>query len=207
MYESSHTSISNIAAALNVYGETCKRASELWNTVRRDIEANYIGNLKTAKITDAKKVYDDTVAKAKEDGFASCISELDDIRAKCKDVASMPVPDDFTATIETMKTIKNPSANECTMILDKYKGNYLAYRAALNVISPKASITTLDDVLDMCDTLQALIQKAFNNPISDYNFRMLTNEGYMANYDAAFTAFTTCHFDAADFFSDDSDEK
>ena len=111
-------------------------AAQTFDEVEKKLRADYgESNAYIAGHTEAKKIYDETMAAAKEEALAAIRSAFADMTGNVQNFVQQPAPEDFVSTLEALKTIgASVTENEAALYLGKYKGNYLAHRAIANYL-------------------------------------------------------------------------
>ena len=113
-------------AAVEVLKETKEKLTEDYGNIGRVYEQE------SAK---ARKLYNETIAEAKQKGKAIVKEEIEKINGIVRDFVTTPVPSDFPTTLEAVKAAgKSLTSAEAEAYLEKYKGNYTAYLGLANVI-------------------------------------------------------------------------
>ena len=81
---------------------------------------------------------------------------LKKLKKQIKVVASEPIEDDFDAAFAVLKVIEHPTKAEIQAVIERYRHNYLAYRAICALFDNNKELCltiTIDGVLDACDEL------------------------------------------------------
>lgn len=113
-------------AAVEVLKETKEKLTEDYGNIGRVYEQE------SAK---ARRLYNETIAEAKQKGKAIVKEEIEKINGIVRDFVTTPVPSDFPTTLEAVKAAgKSLTSAEAEAYLEKYKGNYTAYLGLANVI-------------------------------------------------------------------------
>lgn len=187
-----------IINALQEHKELYEAATSKWLELRKELDSNYKGNLLTVKMNEGKEIYEETLRKSREGNFAVCVTVLDGIREKARDIIATPITSDFSNTIEALKLLKNPSRAELEAIAENHKGNYLAYRAICDALggSEKGyNVISYDDVIEACDELEKSLRACFyGDSPATYTYRVHLNEGYMSKWEKLFSDFLEGRF-------------
>lgn len=193
--------LERITTALMAYKMTYDGASEIYRKTRKEIDANYIGNLKSTKINDAKAAYEKTLADSREQNWNIIAEVLDDIQNKANVIVSRPVEPDFPATLETLRAISNPSERELAGIIERYKSNYMSYRAICDMLGGASKgfpIVTVDEVFDAVDNLRVILHSCiYGENTNTYNYRLMLQGDYMGNIDDLLSRFIDGRYDEA----------
>lgn len=187
-----------VIAHKNIYDE----ATNVFNAARKDLHENYKGNLFTAKMNEAKQVYEDTLMESRESNYATCVEVLTNIGIKAQGVITEPVPADFPATLEAIRAMKNLTKAEMNAFVNRYKGNYLAYRAICDVVGGAKNgfaAVTIDKVTEMIERLEADLHNYFYDfHTNSYRTRLFCEGSVFDAPDAFFTAFLNGRFEEAE---------
>ena len=173
----------NTKTALNNFADVYTRATELWKQVRHEIMTQYKEDFQHAKLSEAKEIYENTLAEARKDNMNMAEKELDEIRKRIEAVALEPIPEDFTRTVEAFKNMREVTETEYKAIADHFRNNYLAYR----------SIT---DVLKELDYVKGQVRKCiYGSDPNTYIFKATQHESFFVKYEEYFTDFLEGRFE------------
>lgn len=137
-------------------------AKDTFQAERKRLMDTYKDAVFAQKVKEIKRVYDETQAQQK----ALCLNivqeEFSAVREKVSMVVTAAPPADFPATLEAIRASgKAISEYEAAALLEKYKGNYLAYRTLAEVLhqfgrakgvllnSPDSLMEELEDIENM----------------------------------------------------------
>lgn len=84
---------------------------------------------------EAKNVYDETMATAKQAALQEIKVIFADLNEKVKNFVQQPAPADYVATLEAIKAMSdNITEREAEMFFDKFRSNYIASRSISNYL-------------------------------------------------------------------------
>ena len=189
----------NTKTALNNFADVYTRATELWKQVRHEVMTQYKEDFQHAKLSEAKEIYENTLAEARKDNMNMAEKELDEIRKRIEAVALEPIPEDFTRTVEAFKNMREVTETEYKAIADHFKNNYLAYRAITDVLKDKnffQPVVKVDDVLTELDYVKGQVRKCiYGSDPNTYIFKATQHESFFAKYEEYFTDFLEGRFE------------
>lgn len=169
------------------YDAGFRAVKKVWLSTKDDLRKNYKGELYIQKLGEAKQIHDSTLADMKKQGLLVCDAAFSKAREAINEVFIKPVPDDFISSMEVIKLMgKNLSEIEINAYIEKYKGNYAAYRAITSYLNNLGVITikplrpeAINEDIDegerlaiqffqdfIPDTYRTAIMMVENNPIS-----------------------------------------
>lgn len=194
--------LEKISMALETFASIYEGATKVFDDAKKDLHENYKGNLFADKMKEAKDLYEKTVDDSRSEQWNICVSILDQVRAKAKEVITKPIEGDFSATLDAVKAMKEPSRKELEALADRYKGNYFAYRAFVDALGDRLAgyyVITVDEVLEACDDLQMMLHRCFydGEGVTGYYYRLMLQGDYIGKYDELFTSFMEGRFDKA----------
>lgn len=110
-------------------------AQESFNAAKKEILATYKDPISTDKVKAIRDILSDTEIKEKQNARDNIKADFADVRSKVNAVVTASAPADFAATLEALKTMgKSVSDYEANAFIEKYKDNYTAFRAILDVL-------------------------------------------------------------------------
>ena len=119
----------------NKFDELCKKEHAAYKKKVEQIERDY-GNSKSNAVQEmldnAKNSFDMAVESAGQAGIKLVEEVFADVDKKVKEHVTVAVPADFIATLETIKAI---AESEARLYLEKYKGNYTAFKSLAELIN------------------------------------------------------------------------
>lgn len=123
----------------NKFDELCKKEHAAYKKKVEQIERDY-GNSKSNAVQEmldnAKNSFDMAVESARQAGIKLVEEVFADVDKKVKEHVTVAVPADFIATLETIKAIgKGITESEARLYLEKYKGNYTAFKSLAELIN------------------------------------------------------------------------
>lgn len=194
--------LEKITADLEAFKAIHVGATKIWNDTRKEIDANYRGNLQATKMTAAKETYENTLAQARDKYWADITEELNTIREQVRTIVTRPVEPDFPATLETLRAIKHPTPVEIEGIVERYRNNYLSWRAICDVMAEthKTSFRVIraDRVVESVARLEVELHECiFGMNPDTYIYRLMLQGEYMGNYDDMFTEFIAGRYEEA----------
>ena len=202
--------IEGIGIALKSYYDTVTTAKSVLEKAMEQIRENYIGATLAEKTKEAQDTFNTTMNECKDNNYNACVAVLDEVHANALKVVEMPVPTDFTATLEALKQMKNPTAREVETVVGAYKNNYFAYRAIcdyLKVTDRGIRPVTIDDIeSDIASIRQNVRDCIYRDNIDGYHFMNWMNGTILASYDEVFTAFIDGRFEEIVKQDDDTKE-
>ena len=71
----------NTKTALNNFADVYTRATELWKQVRHEVMTQYKEDFQHAKLSEAKEIYENTLAEARKDNMNMAEKEFDEMAA------------------------------------------------------------------------------------------------------------------------------
>jgi len=198
--------LEGITVALQSYYDTATSAKNILESALVQIRENYIGATLAEKTKEIQTVYNDTLKESREKNFNACVEILDGIDAKVQEIVKVPVPADFTATLEALKQIKEPSKVEVETVVDAYRNNYYAYRAICDYLKIKTKPVTIDDIQEDLSDIRSNLHKCFfSDGIDGYHFlNWKDGSTTIIPYDAVITAFCDSRFEDASVSNLDS---
>ena len=165
------------------YDATANTAAKTFDEVEKKLRADYgESNAYTKGYAEAKIVYDETMAKAKEEALAEIRSAFADMNAKVLNFVQQPAPADFVSTLEALKTFgEHVTQREAEVYFDKYRSNYMAGRAISNYLHdlkgylfPIPSYDVImDDLANLQDQAEHFIR---DHKIGSYAVKLFTAE-------------------------------
>lgn len=105
-----------------------------------------------------------TLTSSREENYSICVDVIEEVKKQIKVVASEPIEDDFDAAFAVLKVIEHPTKAEIQAVIERYRHNYLAYRAICALFDNNqelCSTITIDEVLDACDELSDMLHRCF----------------------------------------------
>lgn len=128
--------LDRVKKAFNEFDEVVSNAYDMFTVASKQLAEDYgNGNLYVEKYAIAKELYERTREEAKQKGLEIVKEEFDKIEETVKNFVTAPTPADFMQTFEIVKALgKNITSAEAEAYLEKYKGNYTAYRSIANCI-------------------------------------------------------------------------
>lgn len=209
--------------ALVQYGGTYETAQETFGKEREFVYGNYVQNSDAyvQKINDATEKKDTAIKTAGVKVLEVSRPVFEDLRNQIEGATMDPVPADFRDSLETLKTINNPTAKEVDLLVMRFTNNYMCYRAMCDCLHGKVNqqpvpVTdkdgtevnnpdymrlffriTVDDVLNQCDRLESTIERLVDGrPLGRFGFDAVASPeaDYLDRYAAMFTAFIEKRF-------------
>lgn len=169
--------------ALVNYDSVYVTAVKAWREARDSIIKDYAGENKANRLTDAKTLLDNTLAKAKADTLEAVKADFEAARTAVNAVVTKPVPADFSGDIEAIKAMGDIlTANELMIYLDKYKNSYTATRAIAKIgmnagyHDVRFMVVSVDKVLELLRETEAMTLDEVQNKNSvalSYIYRVL----------------------------------
>lgn len=115
---------STMAAAKDSYGET-----------KQSVLATYTEAIATEKLKEAQTALHGIEVKAKESAREAIKADFAEVRSQVNETVTASIPADFVATLEAVKALGSSVTDaEASGYLEKYKGNYMAFRSLLEVL-------------------------------------------------------------------------
>lgn len=189
--------IEGITIALQSHYDTVKGATDILEKTLTQIKTNYIGAMLAEKIGEAKEIYNNTVADSRNANYKACVQILDEVMEQSKKVLEVPVPSDFTATIEALKAVKDKTPTEMKTVGDAYKNNYFAYRAICDIMGGVKPVT-IADIEESVDYLKENLYRCFySDNLEAYRFQNWLKGSLISSADEMFTAFIEGRFEDA----------
>lgn len=149
-----------------------QNAVETWKVAEAQIDEEYGHyNLKAAneKRAEVKEKFEATVESAKKDALQVVEEVFENMDKKTKEKVLVPVPNDYVATLEAIKIAgKDLTRKEADLYLEKFKGNYTAYRSLVNHFKTVCGfeindIQYYDAMIDGVEEYHREITYLFNN--------------------------------------------
>lgn len=110
-------------------------AAKTFEAEKKRIMGIYKEDVFGQKFNELKKVFDETVAQQKQACREIVLADFIAVRQQVNKVVAVSPPADFPATLEAVRASgKSISDYEATVLLEKYNGNYLAYRTLAEVL-------------------------------------------------------------------------
>lgn len=172
-------------------------AKETLKKVLNDIERNYNGELLKEKKREAQKVFDDTVMASRETHWKICEEVLNDIEEKAKTIVSKPTSPDFINKVETLKMIKNPTEAELDLMVETFKGDYLASRAMVDAfkgIEDRYFVISYEAIKEKLNIMRKELKDCFTEGGYSYTYRVLMYQPYMNEHEVFFQSFLNGEF-------------
>lgn len=188
--------LNKVFDTMAVYDSGRKKASEDYTAARKQIQANY-GDSKVGreKLAELKASYDAARKQAENNGLAVVKEVFDDLEKKINDAITAPVPADFPATLEAVKATGSAlSASEAELYIQKYCGNYTAYRSLVSLFDGlkvcKVFPVTYDHIMHDFNRFRAYAEGFFSNSIGGYMASLFLSENNpMRVFDAGISSF------------------
>lgn len=118
------------------FDATATTAAKTFDEVEKKLREDYgESNAYTKGYAEAKTVYENTMAAAREEALAEIRSAFADMTEKVQTFVQQPAPADFVSTLEALKTFgEHVTQREAEVYFDKYRSNYMAGRAISNYL-------------------------------------------------------------------------
>ena len=188
--------LTRVFDAMAVFDSGRKKASEDYSAAMKKIHADY-GNSRVGnqKLEELKSSYDAARMEARNNGLAVVKEVFDDLEKKINDAITAPVPADFAATLEAIKATGSAlSANEAELYIQKYCGNYTAYRSLVSLFDGlkvcKVFPVTYDHIMYDFNRMRGYAEGFFRDSIGSYMSRLfLADSNPMRVFDAGISSF------------------
>ena len=119
-------------------------------------QATVSGKATSETLDKEMEINRNTLTSSREENYFICVDVLEEVKKQIKVVASEPIEDDVNAPLAALKIIEHPTKAEIQAVIERYRHNYLAYRAICALFDNNkelCSTITIDEVLDACDEL------------------------------------------------------
>lgn len=190
--------LEGIKTALQSYYDTANGAKAILKQATAQIDANYRGTLYASKLKEAKDLYNGTLDESRKENYSACMAILDEVAVQARKVLETPVPTDFTAMLEALKQIKNPTKAEVESVVGAYKNNYFAYRAIYDFLDVSPKPVTIDDIdKDIAYIRDNLYMCFYSYEVETYNYRNWKDGTLVKHFDEKFRAFIEGRFEDA----------
>ena len=190
--------LEKITVSLQAYYDTVIGAKSILENALVQVRENYKGALLAEKTKEVQDVYNQTLEESRTANYNACLEVLNGVEGTVQEIMKVPVPADFTATLEALKQIKDPSKVELETAIGAYRNNYYAYRAIcdyLKVVKP----ITVDDILEGVSNIRTNIHSCFyTDNVDGYHFLNWKDGTLIPSFDEQFTAFCEGRFEDAD---------
>ena len=172
LFEKTLQGIKNLDSVLSTAANTFK-------TEKERIMGTYKEDVFVQKVNELKKVFDETVEQQKQACRETVQSDFSAVRERINKVVTVSPPADFPATLEAVRVSgKSISDYEATVLLEKYNGNYLAYRTLAEVLHQQGKA---EDVLVMQP--DAILREIED---TETKFMQIINDGSISLWGALF---------------------
>lgn len=116
--------------AIKNFDTTMKAAYETHAEAKKNIMANYAGNLMGQKLAEINETLQTVEMEQKAALREALSADFADAKQKINDMATAEAPADFISTLEAIKTVGDGlTAYEIKAYLEKYRSSYIAARA------------------------------------------------------------------------------
>lgn len=154
-------------------------AAKTFDAEKKRIMGLYKEDVFGQKFNELKKVFDETVAQQKQACREIVLADFIAVRQQVNKVVAVSPPADFPATLEAVRASgKSISDYEATVLLEKYNGNYLAYRTLAEVLHQQGKAK--DVVVMQPDAILREIEDA------ETKFMQIINDGSISLWGALF---------------------
>lgn len=154
-------------------------AAKTFDAEKKRIMGIYKEDVFGQKFNELKKVFDETVEQQKQACRETVQSDFSAVRERINKVVTVSPPADFPATLEAVRVSgKSISDYEATVLLEKYNGNYLAYRTLAEVLHQQGKAN--DVVVMQPDAILRELEDA------ETKFMQIINDGSFSLWGALF---------------------
>lgn len=188
--------MTTIYSVMADYDRIHKSAMEDYSATEKKIRADY-GDSKIGqqKLTEAMNLRDTTIEAAQNTGVEAVEKVFSALTEKLSEAITAPVPADFVSTLEAIKAMgKMLSLAEANMYLQKYNGNYTAYRSLVSVFNglgmTRFISVSYDEISNEMESCKSLAKNFFKRGISGYMYRvLLADDNPLKTFDNAISCF------------------
>ena len=140
-------------------------AKEEFLTAQKAILGTYKEPIATQKLTEARAIREEIEVRETQKAKEIAVADFAKVREMVYETVTQPVPADFPATLEALKVKGDKiTVSEAESFLKKYKDNYTAYSAILNLLHQ----------LRKADDLYLKTPDAMENDIAFWERKVLT---------------------------------
>ena len=145
-------------AAIKTFDSSMKAAHETHAAAKKQIMANYNGNLMSQKLGEINTALQNAEVEQKSILKETFAADFAQAKAQINATATADAPDNFISTLEAIKALgSSVTEYEIKAYLDKYRSNYIAARAIAEVIGKagngKFIIIRLDQIAEEVDKI------------------------------------------------------
>lgn len=176
--------------AIREFDTTMKTAHETHATAKKQIMANYIGQMMADKLAEINETLWQVEAEQKAILREALNVDFADAKAKINAMAVADAPGDFISTLEAIKTLGNSMTEyEISAYLEKYRSSYIAARAIAEEMGKytkgKFTITRPDQIAQEVDKVQGQLINWLQgwNPTSYMSRLMVADVNILTNLD------------------------
>lgn len=128
IFEKTMQTVKDFESAMNA-------AKESFDVAKKEIFATYKESMAAEKLKEIREILYETEVKEKAKARESIAADFMETRNKVNSAVTVSTPEDFVSTLEAIRTIgKSISDYEANAFVEKYKGNYTAFRAVLDAL-------------------------------------------------------------------------
>lgn len=167
--------------AMKEYDTIRRNALETYEQEKKKIQADY-GDSRVGqqKLMEAVNIRDSVISEAKKKGRNFAEQVFSELSAKVESFVAAPVPADFPAVLEAIKvTGKNLSPAEADAYMNRYGGNYTAYRSLASLYGSlgvcRVYPVTYDGILYDISKFRSLAINFFSSA-GNYMYRLLLHD-------------------------------
>jgi len=162
-----------------------RTAQGVLRSEKEKINATYKGQAMEKKLSEAKAMHEKEMIAQRQKAYDTVIADIADARRSVSETISAAVPADFPATLAALKAKGGYISDyEGRIFLEKFKGNYLAFSALVDVLHGEKK--ALDVFLVKPDTIEEKITLLENlvldwiqaNEYDSWTAAFLTDEAY-----------------------------
>lgn len=118
--------------AVKDYASAIQAARNEFEAAKGQILSTYKDPVATQKLGEAREALSAFEMKEKYNAREAIQKDFEAVRKQVNEFVMVPVSADFGATLEALKSMQNISDSEANAFIEKYKDNYISFRAVLD---------------------------------------------------------------------------
>ena len=169
--------------AVKDFDSIMNAAKEIYRNTKTEILATYTEAVSTEKLREAQEILVNAETEAKQTARKAVQEDFEAIRSQVNEYVTAAVPSDFTASMAAVEALGNDVTDaEAEAFINKYKGNYAAFRSLLKVLHGAGKATgimaiTVDVIRGQMEESERIILNWIQTyKGGDYMSALLTND-------------------------------